>query len=133
MNAAITELQAREEVDTGQVQVQHVLIAFQGSGTRATRSKADAEKLAAEVWQRAQNGEDFLALVKESTDDSPPGIYSMVSDVSKANPGQRIYHRGGMVPAFGNVGWRLQVGEIGVAPFDPKASPYGWHIVKRLK
>ena len=39
MNAAITELQAREEVDTGQVQVQHVLIAFQGSGMRATRSK----------------------------------------------------------------------------------------------
>lgn len=38
-----------------------------------------------------------------------------------------------MVPGFGNVGWRLQPGEIGVAPYDAKKSPYGWHIIKRLK
>lgn len=133
MDAAIAELQARAEVDTGEIQVQHVLIAFQGSGTRARRSKAEAQALAAEVWQRAQAGEDFLGLVKENTDDSPPGIYGMVSDASKASPAKMIYHREGMVPAFGNVGWRLQVGEIGVAPHHMGASPYGWHIIKRLK
>ena len=38
-------------------------------------------------------------------------------------------------PGFngGNVGWRLKVGEIGTAGFDAKNSPYGWHIIKRLK
>jgi parvulin-like peptidyl-prolyl isomerase len=37
----------------------------------------------------------------------------------------------GMVAAFGDVAWRLDVGEFGVAPFDPKDSPYGWHIIQR--
>jgi len=49
------------------------------------------------------------------------------------------WDRTAMVPAFGNVGWRLAVGEIGVAPYDgetrPEArqSPFGYHIIKRLK
>jgi parvulin-like peptidyl-prolyl isomerase len=38
-----------------------------------------------------------------------------------------------MVPAFGNVGFALNVGEIGIADFDPQTSPFGWHIIKRLK
>jgi parvulin-like peptidyl-prolyl isomerase len=38
-----------------------------------------------------------------------------------------------MVPAFGNVGFALKVGEIGIADYDPHTSPFGWHIIKRLK
>ena len=38
-----------------------------------------------------------------------------------------------MVPAFGNVGFKLKVGEIGMAPFDRRDSPYGWHIIKRVE
>jgi parvulin-like peptidyl-prolyl isomerase len=38
-----------------------------------------------------------------------------------------------MVPAFGDAGFPLKVGEIGMADFDPQKSPYGWHIVKRLE
>jgi parvulin-like peptidyl-prolyl isomerase len=42
------------------------------------------------------------------------------------------YSRDKMVPAFGNVGFTLQVGEIGIADYDPATSPYGWHIIKRV-
>ncbi|HEU4723892.1 MAG TPA: peptidylprolyl isomerase [Candidatus Eisenbacteria bacterium] len=118
-------------VEPQHVQVQHILIAFAGSGTRATRPKEEAKKLAYEVLERARNGEDFDALVKQYTDDSPPGIYGMSGIGVPPGPGE--YARNGMVPAFGNVGFAISPGNIGMADFDPQTSPYGWHIIKRLK
>jgi parvulin-like peptidyl-prolyl isomerase len=43
------------------------------------------------------------------------------------------YARGSMVPAFGNVGFTLKVGDIGIADYDPRTSPYGYHVIKRLQ
>lgn len=40
--------------------------------------------------------------------------------------------RAAMVPAFGDVGFSLEVGEVGLAGYDEKASPFGWHVIKRL-
>jgi hypothetical protein len=36
------------------------------------------------------------------------------------------------VPAFGDVGFSLDVDGIGVAEYDEASSPFGWHIIKRL-
>ena len=38
-----------------------------------------------------------------------------------------------MVKSFGDVSFALKAGEIGLAVYDPKASKYGWHIIKRLE
>ena len=38
-----------------------------------------------------------------------------------------------MVQAFGDTVWRLEVGQIGVAAYDPETSPCGWHIIKRVE
>lgn len=122
---------ARQEHSEPQVVVQHLLVAFAGSGVpKATRTKKQAEELTAEIWKRIQNGGDFDALVQKYTDDSYPGRYTMVNGGSAP---QGAYRRSGMVPAFGNTGWRLAVGEFGVAAYDPQASPFGWHIVKRIQ
>ncbi len=43
------------------------------------------------------------------------------------------WSRGDMVPAFGDVGFTLQVGEVGMAPFDAQSSPFGFHIIKRYE
>lgn len=40
--------------------------------------------------------------------------------------------RAAMVPAFGDVGFGLEVGEVGIAGYDEKTSPFGWHVIKRL-
>jgi len=40
--------------------------------------------------------------------------------------------RSAMVPAFGDVGFALEVGELGMAPYHDEASPFGWHIIKRI-
>ena len=43
------------------------------------------------------------------------------------------FPRDEMVPAFGDVGFSLQVGEIGLAPYDKTTSPFGWHVIKRVE
>ncbi len=115
------------------VQVQHILIGFSGSvpGKAITRSKEEAKTLAYEVLERARKGENFDELVRKYTDDSPPGIYGMSG--TGVAPAAGEYSRGGMVAAFGNVGFSISPGNIGIADYDATASPFGWHIIKRLK
>jgi hypothetical protein len=123
------------------ITVQHILIGFkdavgfQGSppGKAATRTQDEAKKLAYDLLAKAKAGDQALfdQLVKDNTDDSPPGIYSLANN--GVTPAQGEYPRGGMVPAFGNVGFSLKVGEIGISDYDPATSPYGWHIIKRIK
>jgi len=130
---AETGAEARQEPDF--VTVQHILIGFQGTlpGKNVTRTREEAEKLAAELVEKARAGGDFDALVKEYTDDSHPGIYKMANLGLQANPGGGLYPRAGMVKAFGDVGFSLEVGEVGVAAYDPETSKYGWHIIKRVE
>ena len=116
------------------IQVQHILIGFSGSvpGKNITRSQAEAKTLAYQILDRARAGEDFDGLVRQYTDDSPPGIYSM-SGTGVAPLSADEFARDRMVPAFGNVGFAISPGNIGIADYDATASPYGWHIIKRLK
>ena len=135
----------REDLQTpsGQpayITVQHCLIGFDGSvpGKSIFRTREEAEQLAQELFAKAQAGEDFGGIVSRYTDDSPPGIYRMANngfpgEESERLPSNRIYERGDMVPAFGDTGFPLEVGQIGLAPHDPQASPFGWHIIKRIK
>jgi parvulin-like peptidyl-prolyl isomerase len=122
---------ASKEAD--RITIQHVLIGFAGSvpGKGITRSQAEAKVLAEDILARAKKGEDFDSLVREHTDDSPPGIYSM-SNLG-IPPAKGEYARNQMVPAFGDAGFPLQVGEFGMAAYDWMRSPYGGHVVKRIR
>lgn len=133
LHKSATELSKRAEHGAEEVKVQHLLIAYERAGIPGvTRSLDDAEALAAELWERLGAGEDFDALVKEYTNDSHPGIYSLVAR-GEGDPDGGVFKRDDMVPAFGETAWRLEVGEIGVALYHPVKSPYGYHIVKRLE
>jgi hypothetical protein len=116
------------------VVVQHILIGFQGSvpGKNITRTKEEAEKLANDLLARAKKaGADFGALVKEYTNDAFPGIYGMANN--GVRPGSAETPRGRMVKGFGDVAFSLKVDEVGMASYNPQTSPYGWHIIKRIK
>jgi parvulin-like peptidyl-prolyl isomerase len=116
------------------ITVQHVLISFEGSErSDQKRSRAEAEKLAFEIINRAKNGEDFEKLMKEFSNDPGGGTYTLVNDGLTANQAAGEYGRRGMVAAFGDVGFRIGVGEVGLADYDAKASPFGLHIIKRIK
>ena len=131
--AAPGTMPVKPAVEPQHVQVQHILIGFAGSipGKGITRTKEEAKKLAYEILERARKGEDYDALVKQYTEDSPPGIYDMSGRGVSAGPGE--YPRDKMLPAFGNVGFAISPGNIGIADYDPQTSRYGWHIIKRLK
>lgn len=114
------------------ITVKHVLIAFEGaSRSEQKRTRAEAEKIAFEVVNRAKAGEDFDKIIKELSSDPGEGTYTLVNTGIKANPGE--YDRSGMVGAFGDVGFRIAVGEVGLADYDAKGSPFGLHILKRVK
>jgi parvulin-like peptidyl-prolyl isomerase len=117
------------------VEVQHILVSFQGAipDEKVTRTEAEAETLAKELLARAKAGEDFDTLVKENTDDQHPGIYRMSNTGITPDAASQEFSRDRMVKAFGDVSFSLNVNEIGMATYDPAASKYGWHIIKRLK
>lgn len=115
------------------IEVQHVLIGFAGKipGKNVTRSQAEAETLAAEILERARKGEDFDQLVQKYTDDQWPGFYGLAN--TGITPGEGEFPRDGMVKGFSDVAFSLSPGNIDVAKYDQKLSPYGWHIIKRTK
>jgi hypothetical protein len=128
-----------ESGEPAYVKVQHCLISFNEVpevNTNLTREQA--EQLAQELFQQAKEGENFDRIVVRHTNDSAPGIYRMAnrgydSDTSSLLPGNKVYARDDMAISFGDVGFSLDVGEVGMAPFDPDKSPFGWHIIKRLE
>jgi foldase protein PrsA len=122
-----------QEASDQHIQVQHILIGFAGTlpGKNLNRNQADAEKLAFKILEEAKAGGDFDALVKQYTDDSAPGIYGMSN--RGVSPSGQEFPRDQMVPAFGDIGFSLKVGELGIASYDKAKSPFGYHIIKRLK
>jgi hypothetical protein len=124
-----------ESGEPERIVVQHILISFKGSIPKpeVTRTREEAETLAAEILERAQAGEDFPALVKEYTDDQFPGIYGMSNLNVEPDRAAEEFSRAGMVKAFGDVSFSLKVGEVGTTTYDEATSKYGWHIIKRLK
>lgn len=128
-----------ESGEPGYITVQHCLISFNGANPQisSSRTQEEAKALAYDLFEKAKAGEDFDRIVKKYTDDSPPGIYRMANfglkaDMESIVPSKKIFARSGMVPAFGDVGFPLNVGEFGISEYSDK-SPYGWHIIKRLK
>jgi len=117
-------LLARPEQEVQKVKLQHVLLAFVGAtrGSESGHTEEEARALASEVLARARAGEDFTALMKQYTYDEGPGIYVLTQD-----------DREDYAEHFADVGFRLQVGEIGVAPYHRVKSPFGWHVIQRLE
>jgi hypothetical protein len=124
---------ASEVAPAAHIKLQHILISFAGKvpGKNVTRSQDEARALAGQILERAKKGEDFDELVRTNTDDRAPGIYAIAN--SGVTPGSGEFSRDRMVAAFGNVGFSLAPGEIGMAEYDPRTSPFGWHIIKRLE
>lgn len=139
----ITDLQIETDQGIGPnfVTVQHCLIMFKNkmSKQHVTRTQAEAKKIAYELLEKAKSGADFAAIIKEHTDDAAPGIYRMANFGLQgatspiADPIDQVFERGEMAKSFGDVGFALEVGEFGMADFDKKDCPFGYHIIKRIK
>ena len=106
-----------------EISARHLLVAYKG-GLRASpgigRSKAEALARAEEAHTRAVAGEDFVALVKQYSDE--PGAGDRGGDLGK-------FDRQSMVPAFANAAFALKVGEISAVV----ETQFGYHVIKRTE
>lgn len=129
----LTTAMGSRDGEPEQVVVQHMLIAFKHSvrGKEISRSRKEARALAESLMSRIEAGEDFDALVQEYTDDKYPGIMLLTNEGAKPQP--NATPRSGVVIRFGDVAFRLEVGQVELADYHASLSPYGWHIIKRLE
>ena len=96
------------------------------------RTEAEARTLAQDLLAKLKAGGDWSAAKRANSEDPPPGgPYGMSNRGVRAASGE--VSRDAMVPAFGDVGFSLAVGELGLAPYDARTSPFGFHIIKRVK
>lgn len=84
--------------------------------------KASQHELAEQILERARDGEDFEALIKEYNQD--PG---MAADADGHYPGYHFTYNE-MVEAFEKTSFAMEEGEIS----DIVETPYGYHIIKKL-
>lgn len=89
---------------------------------------ARAEGRHAELEQRLEAGE---ISVEQAEADLESFINDLRAEADRARSAQG-FPRAALVPAFGDVGFTLAPGEIGLAEYDERRSPFGWHLIKRL-
>jgi hypothetical protein len=121
------------EKPTGHISVDHILIGVSSPRfPTGKRSQTDARAFAHDLFAKLRAGGDWAAAKREHSEDPPPGgPYGMADRGLDPAPGEVA--RDDMVPAFGDVGFSLSVGEIGLAEYDPAKSPYGFHLIKRVE
>ncbi len=116
------------------VVVEHILVGVEESGIPGvSRSREEAWMLAQDILERARGGEDFRRLMERHTDDrGNDGIHALANyGVAPRAPGEVGRNR--RVRGFGDVAFRLEVGAFGLVDYDAKASPYGLHVLHRLR
>lgn len=97
-------------------------------GAFVTALNAEAEAKQKELTTKIEDGEMTVA-------DAEKVMQVFIEDLRARGDAKQatIEHpRAAMVPAFGDVGFALEVGDVGMADYDAEKSPFGWHIIKRL-
>lgn len=106
----------------GTITVAHIMIALSKNSTKSEAEKA--KKKIDEIYQKLQNGADFAKMAALYSDDR-----SSKNNGGKLPPfGTGTNRR--MVPEFENIAFSLKKDGDYSKPFR---SPYGFHIVKRIK
>ena len=115
------------------VVVQHVLVSFEDAHVPGvTRSKDEARTLAQRVFDDAKSGRAFDELVRLYGDDrANDGKLALANWGVNTFPGELERRR--MARGFATMAFTLAAGDVGLVEYDRNASPYGWHVVKRLQ
>jgi peptidyl-prolyl cis-trans isomerase SurA len=95
-----------------QTKVSHILVM-----PNEIRSDNDSRARIRQVYRKLDNGEGFIELAKEYSDD--PGSAANGGDLGWVNPGD-------MVPAFDRVMSEIEPGVLS----NPFKSKFGWHILR---
>jgi hypothetical protein len=101
------------------ISASHILVAYKGANrSQATRSKAEAQKIAEKYRKQALEEADFAALAKSHSDDP-------TTKVEGGSLGQ--FERGFNGKSFSDAAFALKPGEISAVV----ETEYGFHVIKR--
>ena len=106
-----------------EIAARHLLVSYKGAlhaPPGIGRSKEEARARAEEALAKAKAGEDFVALVKQYSDE--PGAGDRGGDLGK-------FDRQAMVPAFANAAFALKVNELS----SVVETQFGFHVILRTE
>ncbi len=109
--------------EPAEISARHLLVSYRDALRAAPgigRTKDQARARAEEAQKRATAGEDFVALVKQYSDE--PGAADRGGDLGK-------FDRSSMVPAFANAAFKLKVGEVS----QVVETQFGFHVILRTE
>lgn len=119
-------LPTRQDPPPTKVKVQHIVIAWDGTGVdhqKAKRSKGEAEALAKKVLKLARKGTEWAKLQDDYNEDSAKG-----EDFDNTHYVYEVSRSAGLSKSFTDLSLSLGVGQIGFCE-----SSYGYHIIKRIE
>ncbi|MAU93464.1 MAG: hypothetical protein CMJ93_04580 [Planctomycetes bacterium] len=93
---------------------------------KSAEIQKEAMALQTALMARVESKEITMEQAKAEFDEAAKGLRARLSAI-------QWFPRGQMVAGFGNIGFNLEVGEIGISNFDKIDSPFGWHIIKRYE
>jgi len=108
--------------DVNHIRASQILVGWKGSQrVSATRSEAEAKKMAEQLLGRVRGGHlDFAQAAKQFSDD--PSAKKTGGDLG-------MFDRNTMPPEFTKAAFELQVGQIS----NVVKTEYGFHIIKRTE
>jgi hypothetical protein len=127
------------KTDSRRIRFDHILISFQGAheNLASLRPREEAKRLARSLHDRVLSGIDFDMLKQRFSDDRSRktgrvlGPYTIVD--YGVIPGRGEIPRAHYAARPANMLFRMKVGEVRLAEFDPKECPFGFHILKRIE
>lgn len=113
----VTDDELKKFYDENYLCAKHILVNKPAEGEEPAEGEKQGEELAKELLERAKNGEDFDAMIKEYSQD--PG--------SESNPNGYVFTDGEMVKSFEDGVKSIKSGEFTLVESD-----YGYHVILRL-
>ncbi len=109
----------RQNNQEKEVQASHILISYKGAqSSPATRSKKEAQELAAVIDQKAKESDsDFSMLAKANSDD--PSVIDNAGELG-------FFTHDKMTPAFADAAFSMEKGQVS----DVIETEFGFHIIK---
>jgi len=118
------------------VEVRQILVRFKGlRGTKTTRTREDARKLALGVVTKLRAGADFNALQKEHDESKSAKWKSLLRiQANTRRAPERGWVRASRLPrAVSRTALSLDVGEVALCEFHRVEAPDGYHVLLRIK
>jgi parvulin-like peptidyl-prolyl isomerase len=120
------------------VLVDHILIGVRHRRLpHVKRNSTAAREIAFRVYHELREGGDFEQLKQKYSDDrgnkGAGGPYWIANDGVAPRRELKEQARQKAVRAFGDTAFSLDVGETVVVEYHPVASPFGFHILRRLE